>query len=140
MPSIQRYAEEVQEFCELVQDFQNKTPRELNWKIEQLACSYKALFDRFCPYQIGDRVQLIATPVITQTVNNGWWGYRHLLVKGAKATVKERDYRSTSQEFVFQLEFDDDNSWVDHKGAVHPSSEKGLFLFSENMMSLAFKR
>ena len=88
---------------------------------------YSRLFNRFCPYKVGDRVQLKNTPDIHE--GSGWQGSKQFLVKGAIATVQSCDY--CKGLFVFQLVFDNE-SWIDMHGQIHQSDTKHTYLFSEN--------
>ena len=103
---------------------------ELGFKLNEILESYASLFNRFCPYKVGDRVQLTEDLDIPQ--DSGWYGSRHFLIKGAIATVKEVGYRDNL--FSFGLVFDDE-SWVHYRtGEVIPTEEnqKHLFYLPEN--------
>lgn len=84
-----------------------------------------------CPFSVGDRVVLTMTPEITEEKRWGWMGAKHFLVKGAVATVAEREFYDGT--FKFGLKFDDD-SWINSTdGSINPIEEKnrGLYYFSE---------
>lgn len=73
------------------------------YTVEKLEEYVQGLF-RFSKFKIGDRVQLKYTPIINDKQAWGWLGYKDMLVRGAKATVKEIDYRSG--DFRYGLIFD----------------------------------
>jgi len=102
---------------------------ELGFKLEQVLGSYASLFNRFCPYKVGDRVQLIEDLDIPE--GHGWYSGKHFLIKGAIATVKDVGYRNDL--FSFGLEFDNE-SWVDYETReIIPIKEgKHLLYFAEN--------
>ncbi|MCA6510333.1 MAG: hypothetical protein IM566_04160 [Pseudanabaena sp. M152S2SP2A07QC] len=102
---------------------------ELGFKLEEVLGSYASLFNRFCPYKVGDRVQLIEDLDIPE--GHGWYCAKHFLIKGAIATVKDVGYRDDL--FSFGLEFDNE-SWVHYKTCeIIPIKEgKHLFYFAEN--------
>lgn len=95
---------------------------------------FEALFERFCPFKINDRVELIETPEINPKKNWGLIGSKHFLVKGAVATVKKRTSREG--QFVFLLEFDDDSYKEFHTNKITPSETKGLYSFNEKVLKL----
>lgn len=103
---------------------------ELGFKLNEVLSTHASLFNRFCPYKIGDRVQLKETLDIPK--DSGWYDCRHFLVKGAIATVKDSGYRDDL--FVFGLIFDEE-SWVRYDTQeVVPSKDdqKHLFYLPEN--------
>lgn len=103
---------------------------ELGFKLNEILESYASLFNRFCPYKVGDRVQLTEDLDIPE--DSGWYSSKHFLIKGAIATVKAVGYRDDL--FSFGLVFDDE-SWVHYRtGEIIPTEEdqKHLFYLSEN--------
>ena len=103
---------------------------ELGFKLNEILSTHASLFNRFCPYKVGDRVQLKESLDIPE--GHGWHHCRHFLIKGAIATVKDCGYRDDM--FVFGLTFDDE-SWVRYDTQeVVPSKDdqKHLFYLSEN--------
>ena len=103
---------------------------ELGFKLNEILESYASLFNRFCPYKVGDRVQLKEDLDISQ--DSGWYSSKHFLIKGEIATVKEVGYRDDL--FSFGLVFDHD-SWVHYRtGEIIPTEEdqKHLFYLPEN--------
>jgi len=66
---------------------------------------------QFAPFEVGDRVVLMDAPEITQADSPGWMGYRHLVVNGAKAVVREvewRHYAIDRPQFTLMVTFDAD--------------------------------
>lgn len=70
--------------------------------LERLEDYCKTLFDRFCPFKIGSKVALTKDYPCT----GGWVGYDKMMVKGAKATVKDVDCRNGV--FVAYIVFDNE--------------------------------
>lgn len=102
---------------------------ELGFKLNEILESYASLFNRFCPYKVGDRVQLKEDLDIPQ--DSGWYSSKHFLIKGAIATVREVGYRDDL--FSFGLEFDNE-SWVHYRtGKIIPIEgyRKHLFYLPE---------
>lgn len=107
---------------------------ELGFKLKEVLESYASLFNRFCPYKVGDRVQLIEDLDIPE--GHGWYCAKHFLIKGAIATVKDVGYRDDL--FSFGLEFDNE-SWVHYQTReIIPIKEgKHLLYFAENKIERA---
>ena len=89
----------------------------LDCYLHRLAKCYDFLLT-FAPYQPGERVRLIKTPVITERECCGWIGAKHFLKAGAVATV--RRVWSDGVCFSYGLEFDDDSWLSSHDRVVHP--------------------
>jgi hypothetical protein len=103
---------------------------ELGFKLNEVLLTHASLFSRFCPYKVGDRVQLKESLDIPK--GHGWHHCRHFLVKGAVATVKECGYRDDA--FIFGLVFDDESDIHYLTGEIVPTEgdQKHLFYLSEN--------
>ena len=103
---------------------------EIGFMLNEVLESYASLFNRFCPYKVGDRVQLKESLDIPE--GHGWHYCRHFLVKGAIATVKKCGYRD--DVFTFGLIFDDESHIHYQTGEIIPAKEdqKHLFYLSEN--------
>ena len=88
------------------------------------------LFDRFAPFKVGDRVELIKTPIINEKESWGWLSSKHFLVKGALATVKDVDYEDG--KFIVDVIFDEE-SWIDDKGKKRKieNKDKHTYCISE---------
>jgi len=112
-------------------ELDNLLNNEFGFKLKEVLQSYASLFNRFCPYKVGDRVQLKEDLDIPQ--GSGWYGSKHFLVKGAIATVKDCGYRSDL--FFFGLEFNDE-SYIDRLGEISPVTAKHLFYLSEDLITL----
>jgi len=104
---------------------------EFGFKLNEVLQSYASMFNRFCPYQVGDRIKLKSDLNISD--NSGWQSSKHFLIKGAIATVKDCGYRNDL--FFFGLEFDDE-SYIDRLGKISPVTAKHLFYLSENLITL----
>jgi len=113
-----KYAENLKEVSTLAKEFaesmQRATGNSFSWGMEQMADSYISLFERFCPYEVGDRVELLKD---VPCDGSGWYTCRHFLIRGAKATVHSRGY--SDGNFTFDVIFDKE-SWIDDSGEVHP--------------------
>ena len=133
MSKVEKYVEEFQELYEACKDLEKKIPSECGWKLNEVLNSYKSLYDRFCPFKVGDRVELSHDPKISKDNAPGWMPCRHFLIKGAKGIIRGRSYYK--ENFVFEVEFDDE-SWIDRDGNVRLASERGkhVFSFSEKML------
>jgi len=110
-------------------ELDNLLSDEFGFKLNEVLQSYTSLFNRFCPYKVGDRVKLTKTLDIPK--GNGWYGSKHFLVEGAIATVNNCGYRGDS--FSFGLKFDDE-TWIDMYENIKPVTAKHLFYLSENLI------
>lgn len=111
---------------------------EITWHLKKVEGYATALFERFCPFKVGDKVKLTRTPEITETKAWGWMGSKHFLVKGAVATVREIDYRSESNCFEYWLEFDNDSFINSITKEVVPIVARKLFVFLEKDVEVAW--
>lgn len=137
MSAVKRYAEEFIEFYNACKELEKKVPQEFGWKLNEVFSSYNSMFDRFCPFKVGDRVELAKTPIIGEDSAPGWVGCKHFLIAGAKGVVRERGY--CEDHFVFDVEFDNE-SWIDKEGKIAPVTLKHVFRFSEKMLQLESDR
>lgn len=133
MSNVEAYIEDFQKLYSACKDLERKIPSELGWKLGEVLGSYKSLYDRFCPFKIGDRVELASTPNIDENNAPSWICCKHFLVKGAKGIVRGRGYYQ--EQFTFEVEFDNE-SWIDQEGKVNLVSErnKHVFNFSEKTL------
>lgn len=97
------------------------------YHLAKLLAYADALFER-APFRVGDRVKLIKVRQIDEKHSWGWLGAKHFLVVGAMAKVVEVDFRDGA--FCADILFDDE-SWIDHRGVVHPVEEKSRFCLWE---------
>ena len=133
MADVEKYAKEMVEVVEAADSFKktiaNACGGSFKWGIEQVVESYLSMFDRFCPFEEGDRVELIED---YDTSNSpGWASSKHFLIKGSKATVSDRGYRDGY--FTFSVVFDNE-TWVDRNGCEQPVSNKHTFGFRESRL------
>jgi len=126
MNSAENYAEHLLEVEAKVKDLQSLLCRDFGYKLETVLTTHAQLFHRFCPYKIGDRVQL--TRSFKKQHGHGWNASAHFLIEGAIATVVNCDFRDGL--FLFGLSFDNE-SWIDAQGVAQPKSNH-TFSFSEN--------
>lgn len=131
MANTMEYMDEITEVARLAKDFElalkNAIGGSFVWGVEQVAESYKSMFERFCPHTVGGRVKLKKS-VRNDKVGQGRSHCLHFLKKGATATVSGIGYRDGM--FVFDIVFDDE-TWIDCEGREREPSEKHTFLFSE---------
>jgi hypothetical protein len=118
------YANELNDFYGKIKDLKKAVPREFGYKLDAVLTAYHEMFSRFCPFKVGDRVQLKKAPKIDK--GSGWSGSQHFLVEGAKATVKSCDWHKN--QFVFTLEFDNE-SWIDSTGKIRPVTPEHRHVF-----------
>lgn len=134
MAEVEKYANGLIELVDLADQFKEKA-RELGggkWGIRQVIDSYLSLFDRFCPFKIGDKVELVRDAKIQP--GDGWYHSRHFLVKGAIGTIMARGYYQNG--FAFQVSFDNE-TWIDSAGEQHSVEDHHWFLFSESALKKA---
>lgn len=127
MHNTLEYANHLNVVKSKISELDNLLSKDFGFKLNTVLESYSSLFNRFCPFSVGDRVQLKED--INPPKDDGWYSSRHFLVKSAIATVRACDYRNDL--FFFGLEFDDE-SWIDREGNVKPVTSKHIYYLSEN--------
>lgn len=122
------YAENLKEVStlaiEFVESMHRATGNSFEWGMEQMADSYISIFNRFCPFKEGDRVELLRD-------NTGWDTCRHFLIRGGKATVEGCGYRDG--KFVFDVIFDDE-TWIDGDGKERDVQTNHTFSIDETYL------
>lgn len=103
----------------------DKFPQEYFYK--KMIGYTEALFEKFSPFRVGDKVMLAETPEINEATSWGWLGSKHFLVKGAVGNVVAVDY--ADDEFFVVVEFDNE-TWKDHNGGLNAPREKHGFCFA----------
>jgi hypothetical protein len=104
------------------------------YSVEVIDNYIKGLFS-YSKFKIGDAVEMADTYPVSKEESWGWWGYRHLLVRGSKAIVENVDWQKG--EFIYYVKFLD-NSYIDSRsGSIHPvsTSELGVFCLSEKWLT-----
>lgn len=136
MANVEKYANSFHKVAAAIKKFQSSIQNEFGssfeWSIDEVTKSYLSLFDRFCPYKIGDHVRLARDVNIKNSP--GWEACQHFLKKGALATVHERGYEKDA--FSFRVKFDAE-TWLDNEGEEHAMEEKHIFHFSEHALEKA---
>ena len=132
MSNTLEYAEYLNAVKAKTSELNSLLNKEFGFKLNEVVQSYTSLFNRFCPYKVGDRVQLKADIEVPK--GHGWKSSQHFLIKGAIATVKACEYRNDL--FCFGLEFDNE-SWIDMHEEIKLVSLKHLFYFSERHIEKA---
>lgn len=130
MSDVLEYAKELKTIAVKVKEFKKYIDTvgrgSFDFVVDEVVDSYISMFERFCPFDIGDRVQLKEDVDVDKC--SGWISSKHFLGKGAIATVKERGY--ADGHFTFHIMFDDE-SWIDNKGIEHETVDKHTYHFSE---------
>jgi len=100
--------------------------------IKEMTLAIESMFERFCPFHVGDRVQLTKAPEMN-CGNPGWHHCQHFLIKAAPGVVRRRTYHDG--QFCFYVVFANE-SWIDSEGAINPvpPGQRSSFLFGENML------
>lgn len=107
-----------------------------DYYLRQLGMYARALFDRFAPFKVGDRVRLRKTPEINVHDSWGWMGSKHFLVEGREGVVREVDYhvdRNGNEGFFAMVEWDN-QTWIDHHGKEQAVVRPGLFCHGESWL------
>lgn len=96
------------------------------------------MFDRFCPYKVGDRVRLVKS-FTTDDPNHGWRSSAHFLHAGATAVIAERSYCHEKHCFFFLIrpEFQSWISGIDGSENTLSEKEHAHYGFSEGWLSKA---
>jgi hypothetical protein len=133
MADVEKYAKELININKLANEFSSKIYNafggSVEWGINEVVSSYLSMFDRFCPFKEGDRVELVKDIDVNES--SGWYGSRHFLIRGSKGTVRGREYRKNM--FTFDIEFDNE-TWFDGKGNEHPVERKHVFNLNETQL------
>ena len=85
------------------------------------------LFERFCPFKIGDTAQIIKP--FNLRPDSGWAGSIHNLGVGAKGIIKEIDFRDMKFQYAFKPYI---QTWFDSDGKERECMELYLFHMSED--------
>jgi hypothetical protein len=102
------------------------------YRLENYIACYDYMMENYCPFKIGDRVELTTTPEITAEKSWGWMGSKHFLIKGAKGTVKEREF--FKDHFGFGIIFDDESFVDSFTKQIHMIENKHFYNFSEKWL------
>ena len=99
------YDQTILDGIKLIQEGLNKlSSGPTSFYLKEMLARSNMLFERFSPFQVGDRVAL------TKRLNgndDGWSGCWWLIC-GAKGTVKEMGISKTGKEFAYEVIFDDE--------------------------------
>jgi len=131
MADVEKYAKDLIEITEAADDFKKKVAGacggSFKWGIGKVVESYLSMFDRFCPFKEGDRVELVKDV----NAKGGWAPSNHFLIKGSPGTITSRGY--DDDKFTFYVEFDNE-TWVDREGEEQPVIHKHVFGFNEDWL------
>jgi hypothetical protein len=127
----QDYAKDLTKIYDLTEELVSLVKNECQYKLKNVLTSYCDLFDRFCPYKIGDEIVLTATPEISRQSAPGWLPSKHFLIAGAVGVVKSVEYKNN--KFVVWVTFES-QSWI-WRGKVNPTPHKHLYHFTEDQIA-----
>jgi hypothetical protein len=128
----QDYVKDLTKIYDLTEELVSLVKDETQYKLKNVLTSYCDLFERFCPYKIGDEIELIVTPEISEIVAPGWLPSKHFLITGAIGQIKSVEYRNN--KFVVWVTFESE-SWIDSfTGEVHPNPHNYLYHFNEDQV------
>jgi len=105
--------------------------------IKKALRQFKTFIETKAKFKVGDCVELAETPYISESTAHGWLGSKHFLIQGAKATVRDVDFRCN--EFGYAIMFDNE-SWKDRDGVIHPTKDKHTYFFTEGKLRAAGAR
>ena len=130
MVDTTKYAEDLKDIARLAREFSKSISGacggSFEWGMTEMAESYLSMFERFCPFQIGDRVEMLRDVEVKES--SGWYTCRHFLIRGGKATINNRGY--SNGKFSFDVVFDDE-TWIDGNGDEKPVHTKHTFGLNE---------
>lgn len=127
--SLRARADTVKEAAKIIQqgmDMLRGGP--LSFYLEEICGAVEYLMDRYSPIKAGDRVELIETPEISETVSWGWLSAKHFLVAGARGAV---DHVECGSDGIRVYVVWDDESWIDRDGMRRPVSRPSLYCHRE---------
>jgi hypothetical protein len=134
MANTKKYAAELTGLTEKAENLVKALQDSFGFKLKSIIETHASLFDRFCPFQIDDQVELTITPEISETVRHRWLGAKHFLIAGAIAVVVDRGYRD--DKFLFGLKFEGE-SWIDRNGTEKAIPYDRIYYFSEDFVKKA---
>ncbi len=127
-----KYAGDLKEIARLAKEFSSSISGacggSFEWGITEVADSYMSMFERFCPFQEGERVELVKDVPVKNS--SGWNHCRHFLIRGGKATINGCGY--SDGKFMFDVVFDDE-TWID-EGKEKPVHTKHTFGLNETYL------
>ena len=136
MADVERYAQEVLEISKKIKDLAEDVRKIGNgssvWAVGQTIESFLSIFNRFCPFEIDDSVELTKAPPIEE--GSGWWSCRHFLVPGAQGKITDRGY--SKGKFTFHVSFEEE-SYIMPDGKRVSCPHEHRFLFPETMLRKA---
>jgi NTP pyrophosphatase (non-canonical NTP hydrolase) len=103
------------------------------YNMESLETFVKVMFEKHCPFKVGDRAKLSKTPDINEKDSWGWMGSKHFLVKGKEGTIESVDF--SRDEFMFGFIPDNQTyipSFTDK--TEKPINDPHIFMFSESWL------
>jgi len=127
MSEVELYAQDLKDLMSDISELSKRIPSE--WSLGQVMDSFLSIYDRFCPFEVGDRVELVKNIPVDES--SGWYSCRHFLIQGAKATIRRRSY--SDDKFTFDVEFDEE-TWIGQDGVERPVDRKHTFKISESYL------
>lgn len=125
--SVLHYLKEIKDFREAAEKV--KTPPA--YTMERLEECINGLFS-FAKFNLNDYVEMAETYPVNEKESPGWMHCRHLLVKGGKAIVRERDWYKDG--FSYRVEFLE-KSWIDDKDKIHKQPDPANLWLREKWLA-----
>jgi hypothetical protein len=127
----QDYAKDLTKIYNLTEELVSLVKNESQYKLKNILTSYCDLFDRFCPYKIGDEIVLTVTPEISESTAPGWLHSKHFLIEGAVGLVNSVEYRDN--KFIVWVTFES-QSWI-LDGEINPTPHEYSYHFTEDQIA-----
>lgn len=132
------HIEQVKDGIKKIQDgFSQINCGPVGYTLDVLLAAYDTLINKYAPFKVGDRVELLTTPKSANDKSSGWWHCRHFMVPGNTATVRTVSCSSDGL-LRFDVEFDRE-TWIDSKGEEKPVISKHVFCIFESELRLLEK-
>jgi NTP pyrophosphatase (non-canonical NTP hydrolase) len=103
------------------------------YNMESLETFVKVMFEKHCPFKVGDRAKLSKTPDINEKDSWGWMGAKHFLIKGKEGTIESVDFHI--DKFIFGF-IPDNQTYIPSSGdrTEIPINEPYVYMFSEGWL------
>ena len=137
---IENYIREMSVAIKAIRDIQKTLGGQSEYKMERILSSHTHMFDRFCPFKVGDRIELASTPKIDKDTRWGWLGSKHYLIEGSPGVVVSRDYYKG--RFSFDIKMDLESwvqDWGEDRGKWKSVSDRHTYCFYEGTIRSSTK-
>jgi hypothetical protein len=133
-PCSPDWVQAIMDAASLIRQGMDKLDRgPMLYYLENAAGSVEYLLGRFSPFKIGDTVELIETPEITEKIAWGWLGAKHYLKAGATGRVLSVDCDRKGLFFGVEIY----NQTYIYDGKESPVTKPYGFCFRERWLRLA---